>query len=77
MTEINDESFLAPILQEISISHPSVNIKSRVRQFGTDENILITLSSRGQCDKQVEVKLNAAVESLRARIPTKKKNKWH
>ena len=31
VTEINDESFLAPILQEISISHPDVYIKSRVR----------------------------------------------
>ena len=73
ITNINDESFLAPILQDISFSHPDVYIKSRVRRFGTDENILITLSSRGQERTQVENKLYAAVESLRARIPIKKK----
>jgi nicotinamide-nucleotide amidase len=59
-----DESTLAPVLAEVVAAHPGVYIKSRVRHFGSEVEILITLSAAGHRNEEVEGSLDRALENL-------------
>jgi nicotinamide-nucleotide amidase len=59
-----DESSLAPILQPVVEAHPAVYIKSRARRLGTGVRLLITLSSAGDDQKEVEGKIDLALKHL-------------
>jgi molybdopterin-biosynthesis enzyme MoeA-like protein len=63
-----DESTLAPILSEVVAVHPEVYIKSRARRYGPEVEILITLSSAGNCRESVEGNLDRALEDLIAAL---------
>jgi nicotinamide-nucleotide amidase len=59
-----DESVLAPILKEISASHPGVFIKSKAKSFGPKIRFKIKIHSRGDLDS-VTVSMDETEASLR------------
>jgi nicotinamide-nucleotide amidase len=63
-----DESSLAPILQPVVEAHPVVYIKSRAGHLGRGGKVLITLSSAGDDRKEVEGKIDLALEHLTAAL---------
>jgi nicotinamide-nucleotide amidase len=63
-----DESLLAPLLAQVVEAHPDVYIKSRARRYGAEVRIEIVLASRGESRREVEARIESAVESLEASL---------
>lgn len=65
----NDESLLAPILEDATQMHPGVYIKSRARAFGESTGqFTITLSAQGETTAEAEVYVRTAWEDLRVAL---------
>jgi len=59
-----DESRLVPALAEVAAAHPAVRVKSRARRLGVAVSVRVTLSTRGEGEKEVRARLVACRDAL-------------
>jgi nicotinamide-nucleotide amidase len=65
IVDCQDESVLAPILQQVAEAHPAVYIKSRAKRFGPQVKLRVTLSRAGRQRAEVERAIDQALGDLR------------
>ncbi|NLC59456.1 MAG: competence/damage-inducible protein A [Armatimonadetes bacterium] len=69
MVRLGDESAMAAALSAVAALHPGIYIKSHARDFQRGQGIRVTLSARGTDRATLEHALDAAISSLRQRLP--------
>lgn len=67
IVDLNDESRIAPLLQELQNAWPQVYIKSRPRGFDEGFKILLTVAMSGE-RTNVEVTLHELLQDLKTRL---------
>jgi len=69
LVRLNDESAMAPALQEVASLFPDVYVKSHARDFETGAGIRVTLCARAADPGAAGRALDAASQALRERLP--------
>ncbi|RLC77205.1 MAG: competence/damage-inducible protein A [Chloroflexi bacterium] len=67
--ECGDESAIASIVDEIARAHPDVYIKSRVRAFGEEVRLKVTVAASGITKEEVEHRLQQTIAHLKEKLP--------
>ncbi len=67
-TDCRDESVMAPAVDRVARAHPEVYVKSRAQVYGGEATDFVTLAARGMNAAEVQARLDAAEQALRAEL---------